>query len=216
MAKKSLAPRQARSRESERKLLDAALHLLMAQGLEGTTIPRIAAQAGLTPGAVYRRFPDKTALLEAVVLATVEETQKGLMRTLNPALAEKEPLPALLGALISSMIKSYRTHAGVIRCMRQLANASEHQGFRKKVVRIETRSFEHLIEVLLTYRKEIRHPDPALAISLALTALNCTLLELFLVDTQLGSWPPFLPQDDAALKQELTRMFLRQLGYKDA
>jgi AcrR family transcriptional regulator len=165
---------------------------------------------------VYRRFSDKTALLEAVVLATVEDIQASVLRTLTPALAEKEPLPALLRALIDSMIKSHRTHAGVIRCIRQVWQASEHQTFRKKVVRTEARTLEHVIEVLLTYRKEIHHPDPALAISLTLTALSSTLLELLVIDVEPGTWPPFVPQDEAGLCQELTRMSLRYLGHKDA
>jgi len=59
MANKTLAPQQARSRESLRKLLKAAAEVLGQHGLEGATIPRIAQHAGLTPGAIYRRFPDK-------------------------------------------------------------------------------------------------------------------------------------------------------------
>ncbi|HET9365675.1 MAG TPA: helix-turn-helix domain-containing protein, partial [Candidatus Angelobacter sp.] len=66
--KRALAPQQERSRESLRKLLKAAAEVLGQHGVEGTTIPRIAQHAGLTPGAVYRRFHDKEALLEEVIL----------------------------------------------------------------------------------------------------------------------------------------------------
>ncbi|HEX4681826.1 MAG TPA: helix-turn-helix domain-containing protein, partial [Gemmatimonadaceae bacterium] len=62
-AKKTLQPQQERSRESERKLLKAAAEVLGQHGVEGATIPRIARHAGLTPGAVYRRFRDKDELL---------------------------------------------------------------------------------------------------------------------------------------------------------
>lgn len=216
MAKKSLAPRQARSRESERKLLAAAVHVLSVHALEGATIPRIAAAAGLTPGAVYRRFPDKTALLEAVVLAALEGIQAHTKRTLTAELARKQALPALIEGVIGSMITDQRRGAGLIRSLRQIVQTSGHQAFKSKALRIEQRTLEYIVEVLLTYRQEIRHPDPQLAIALALIALQYTLLELLLVDAQLGSWPPFVPQDDAALRQELTRMFLRQLGYRDA
>src|SRR5579863_5652122 len=83
MAKKTLAPQQARSRESMRKLLKAAAEVLGQHGLEGTTIPRIAQHAGLTPGAVYRRFPDKEALLEAVVIGILERQEQRLRSTLT-------------------------------------------------------------------------------------------------------------------------------------
>ncbi|MFI5106681.1 MAG: TetR family transcriptional regulator, partial [Terriglobales bacterium] len=52
MADTTLAPQQARSRESLRKLLKAAAEVLGQHGLEGATIPRIARHAGLTPGAI--------------------------------------------------------------------------------------------------------------------------------------------------------------------
>src|SRR5882757_1968191 len=74
----NLEPQQARSRESLRKLLKAAAEVLGQHGVEGTTIPRIAAHAGLTPGAVYRRFPDKDALLEAVVIGILERQEERL------------------------------------------------------------------------------------------------------------------------------------------
>lgn len=44
-------------------------------GLEGATIPHIAARAGLTPGAVYRRFPDKDALLRELCMRKGQEMQ---------------------------------------------------------------------------------------------------------------------------------------------
>ncbi len=46
MAKKTLEPQQARSRESTRKLLKAAAEVLGQHGVEGTTIPRIAQHRG--------------------------------------------------------------------------------------------------------------------------------------------------------------------------
>src|SRR5579863_1422311 len=81
----SLEPQQARSRESLRKLMKAAAEVLGQHGVEGTTIPRIAQHAGLTPGAVYRRFPDKDALLETVILGILERQDERLRMALTPA-----------------------------------------------------------------------------------------------------------------------------------
>jgi AcrR family transcriptional regulator len=212
MAKKPLAPRQARSRESERRLLQAAVEVLSKHGLEGTTIPRIAEHAGLTPGAVYRRFPDKTALLETALLKILESDQERLKRTLTPELARKHTLPALLDALIASLIESYRFHASALHGMRQLLQTTDHQAFRNKVLRIEKRSLEYMVEVLLVYRQDIRHPEPQLALSFTLVTLISSLLERFLVDVPLGAWSAFVPEDDVSLRRELKRMFLRYLG----
>lgn len=216
MAKKSLAPRQARSRESERKLIQAALKVLETHGLEGTTIPRIAERAGLTPGAVYRRFPDKNALLERVLVATLESSYEHVKATFAPAMTGEKTLPELLELLIASLIPTYRSHPGVLRALRQLVQSTDHLAFRNKVVKIEMRSMQYMVDLLLAYRNEIHHPEPEVALWFAFATLISTLLELFLVDAALGSWPVLIPRDDESLVRELKRMVLRYLGYEGA
>src|SRR5580692_5839301 len=108
MRTKSLAPQQARSRESLRKLLKAVEEVLGQDGLEGATIPRIAAHAGLTPGAIYRRFPDKDALLETTILGLYERQDERLRMGLTPEMAGQIPLAVLVDQLIISTLVSYR------------------------------------------------------------------------------------------------------------
>src|SRR5436190_18964587 len=106
MASKSLAPQQARSRESLRKLLKAAAEVLGHHGVEGATIPRIAAHAGLTPGAIYRRFRDKDALLEAVILGILERQDERLRLGIAPAAAGQIPLHIFAEQFIGSLVVS--------------------------------------------------------------------------------------------------------------
>src|SRR5438105_382585 len=112
---KTLAPQQARSRESLRKLLKAAAEVLGQHGVEGTTIPRIAHHAGLTPGAIYRRFHDKDALLETVILGIMERQDKRIRTALTPAMARQIPLAVFAEQLINGMLVSYRASAGLLR-----------------------------------------------------------------------------------------------------
>jgi AcrR family transcriptional regulator len=81
-----LEPQQAQSRESLRRLLQAAAEVLGQHGLAGTTIPRIANHAGLTPGAVYRRFKNKDVLLETMILRLLEDQEKDLRQSITPEL----------------------------------------------------------------------------------------------------------------------------------
>src|SRR5215475_4385601 len=123
MTMKPLAPRQARSRESERKLLKAATEVLGQHGVDGATIPRIAQHAGLTPGAVYRRFPDKNALLETVVQTILENQDSHLRVALSPVMTQQIPLPVLTEQFISSMLLSRRVHAGLLRGLREFVRS---------------------------------------------------------------------------------------------
>jgi len=65
MMNSSLAPQQNRSAETHQKLLEALDRLLKKHSFEELTVAQIAAEAGLTTGAIYRRFKDKRALLAA-------------------------------------------------------------------------------------------------------------------------------------------------------
>ena len=212
MANKTLAPQQARSRESTRKLLKAAAEVLGQHGVEGTTIPRIAQHAGLTPGAVYRRFPDKDALLETVIIGILERQDERLRIALTPVMARQIPLAVFAEQLINSMLVSYRANAGLLRALRQFAQGRDHTSFYKKCARLEMRTYQYLVELFLVHRKEVKHSDPQMAVSFALMMLTSALIELILVDHDLKNWQAVIPKDDQSLKRELLRSFLSYLG----
>lgn len=207
-----LEPQQARSRESLRKLMKAAAEVLGQHGVEGATIPRIAAHAGLTPGAIYRRFSDKDALLEAVILGLLERQDERLRSGLTPEMVGQIPLPVFAEQLVHSMLVSYRVNAGQLRAMRQFVRSRMDTEFWKKACKLELRSYERLVGLILANTKEIRHPDPRTAVSLGLIMVISTLQELVLDTTEIKLWKGLLPQDDVALRKELTRAFLSYLG----
>lgn len=213
--KKSLEPQQERSRESLQKLLQAAIEVLGQQGVEGTTIPRIANHAGLTPGSVYRRFADKEHLLESAILELMERQDKN-SRAMTPEMARQIPLRVFADQVINGIVISYRAKAPVIRAMRQFVRSRPHNVFRRKASRLETQTYERLLDLFMTHAERIRHPDPRAAISMALMMVISTVLELVVAHADPDAWKRFpLPKDDQELKQELTRAFLSYLGVED-
>lgn len=61
------SPRVQRKREARRKaILDAAIELIDELGLQGLTVQRLAAALDYTPGALYRYFASKDALVAAL------------------------------------------------------------------------------------------------------------------------------------------------------
>ena len=61
-------PREKLHTEVRRsQLTDATLGLLAARGLRGLSVAAVAGRVGLTASAVYRHFPSKDALLDAVL-----------------------------------------------------------------------------------------------------------------------------------------------------
>ena len=212
MAKKTLAPQQARSRESLRKLLKAAAEVLGQHGVEGTTIPRIAQHAGLTPGAIYRRFRDKDTLLEEVILGILERQAERARTGMTPEAAKQIPLTVFAEQVINGMVLGYRMNAPLLRAIRTFVQGRANTPFWKKACKLEIVAYEHVLELFLAHRKEIKHPDPRNAISMGLMMVISTLFEIVVMPTDLGPIKAFLPKDDLALRRELTRAFLRYLG----
>ncbi|HKD80085.1 MAG TPA: TetR/AcrR family transcriptional regulator [Candidatus Angelobacter sp.] len=209
--KKGLAPQQERSRESLRKLLKAAAEVLGQHGVEGTTIPRIAQHAGLTPGAVYRRFHDKEALLEEVILGILQRQEERMKTGITPEKAAQIPLPLFAEQVIGGMVISYRANAALLRGMRMFAQSRQQTAFHRKISRLEARSFDRVIELFLAHRKEVKHPDPRTAITLGIMFISSMLYEWVVMPLDVEFWKRFLPKDDPALKRELTRAFLSYL-----
>ena len=81
----------AETATSDRILISAA-HLFATHGFANTSMPAIAKQSGITPGAIYRHFESKAQLLVEVVryaLATLPTS----VRVLEPAQLEASDLP---------------------------------------------------------------------------------------------------------------------------
>lgn len=74
MDSNALAPAPARSRGASRAaaILDATLRLLGEVGYDQLTIDAVAARAGSSKTTIYRRWPDKSALVCAALIAASE------------------------------------------------------------------------------------------------------------------------------------------------
>ena len=79
------APKQQRSQATRRRLLDAAVDELLAEGYGGLTTSGVALRAGVSRGAAQHHFPDKATLVSEAVrhLADLqlEELQAGAGRS---------------------------------------------------------------------------------------------------------------------------------------
>lgn len=56
-------PKQARSTDLVRAILDAAVQVLAAEGMQRFTTARVAERAGVSIGSLYQYFPNKAAIL---------------------------------------------------------------------------------------------------------------------------------------------------------
>ena len=212
MPKTTLAPKQARSRESLARLITATREILNEKGIEGATVPRVAARAGLSPGSVYRRFPNKDALMRAVILGTLETLDATAASGLTPELAKRLSLQAFAEAIVRHRLVSQRKNARMLRAMLQFILSHTNVGFKKKAAELNARSLQRVADFLLLKRSEIKHPDPKKALLFALMLVGAMLQQIVVLDTMPGVPDPRLPRTDDELVEELTRAFLSYLS----
>jgi AcrR family transcriptional regulator len=106
MSAAAASPASSRAQRSEltrTRVLDAAVACLEQRGFQATNLARIAEHAGLTTGAIQHLFPDKTALLTAVV----ERGFAQMVERLAQAPAGGASITERVDVLIDSVWKGY-------------------------------------------------------------------------------------------------------------
>jgi AcrR family transcriptional regulator len=105
-------PRQARSQERVKRILDVAEELFIAEGYMATTTNAIANRAQVPIGSLYQFFPDKAAILQALALRYGELLHQQLLAIDNLDAPEVTPLPAYIDRLIDTTNQFFSEHPG--------------------------------------------------------------------------------------------------------
>jgi AcrR family transcriptional regulator len=122
-------PTQERSRVRLQRVLDAAEELLAREGAPVFTTTRIAADAGVPIGSVYRFFDDKEAIVEALAIRywrDFDDLVTGVARA--DAL---DPFADPAGAVLDALAAGFRARPGFL--------ALWYGGLRSEQVRDATR-----------------------------------------------------------------------------
>jgi AcrR family transcriptional regulator len=77
------APRQRRSKERLNYILETAAHLFEERGVAHVSTNDIAATAGISIGSIYRYFPDKNAILAALIELYIQRVEALFTMTAN-------------------------------------------------------------------------------------------------------------------------------------
>jgi AcrR family transcriptional regulator len=103
---------QARSRERLRRVLDAADDVLAADGADAFTTTRVAEVAGVSIGSVYRFFPDKEAIVEALAVrywSDFEDLVAGVAEA-----DEAQPHDDPVGDVLDVLVAGFRARPGFL------------------------------------------------------------------------------------------------------
>jgi len=110
-------PVQARSNARLTGLLDAAAAIIDEIGFERLTTAMVAERAGASIGTVYRYFPDRIAVVEALSIRGGQRLVDRVAATLEPDDAQQEARGAgiwhvAVDHVVDALVEMYRTEPG--------------------------------------------------------------------------------------------------------
>jgi AcrR family transcriptional regulator len=176
-AKLRNVPIQARSRERLLRVLDSADRVLADEGAGALTTTRIAEAAGIPVGSVYRYFPDKQAIVEALALRYWSDFED-LVAGLADADA-RHPLDQPVASILQALAAGFRARPG----FRELW----YGGLRTEQVREVTRPTRTAIarsvqRILATHWPDASHADRDTAAGMVVLTGDGLLREAFRLD----------------------------------
>ena len=160
-------PQQQRSRATVDGILDAASHLLDADGIDALTTTAVADRAGISVGSLYQYFPSK----EALVAAVIERHQQEIMQVVRGELAEvaNQPIEQGVRTLVAAAVKAHRVDP---KLHRVLAEQIPRVGKLEKVETFNRENYALFKAYIESHRREIRAADLGLAAFVCVTSIE--------------------------------------------
>jgi AcrR family transcriptional regulator len=193
---------QERSQQTLERLLDAAEAEICAKGYADASVVEIARRAGCSVGTVYRRFRDKTALLNTLDQRWGEAFNATMKDAVAPERWEGAPILEILTGYIEFSLNQSREHTAMHRAA--MIMASRDAGFAERHMKLAAELHTRLCALLLAREDEIGHADPALAIEFALEQLRGMLIAR--TSANLSDKTLFAMSDEQFLEQALINM----------
>lgn len=205
-ASSAIRPKQARSEQTQQRILEAAEALITEKGLADASVPEIARRADSSVGGFYARFSDKDALLLVLEERFFAEM---LLRVHELADAERwadAPVVRIVEALGEELVVQFRERRNLIaafihRASTDPAALAPALAFRSRV--------SDAVTALLAGRAEVRHPDPALAIDLGVQFAIAMMLQAVLLGDIRAAGRVL---SDREIQSQLVRNFLTYIG----
>jgi AcrR family transcriptional regulator len=127
-------PKQARSKQTKEKIVQAAIQLFQERGYEGTTSNEIAVAAGVSVGSFYVYFTDKRQLLLTIFDRLADDMFKSIFEIVKPEhLFDTELRPTIRSA-VANTIEDKQKYSGLHRVISELVLKDEEFAARRKAV----------------------------------------------------------------------------------
>lgn len=181
-------------------IVDAAAQVFAQHGYAAGTPERIADRAGVSLGTVYEQFPDKDAILVALVERHLDDALAALTPLLTDLITQAPPIEDGVGRMMRALVALHRTHPALHRVL--FEEAPRPEALRRRLDRTVASAVE-AVNGYLDARPEVKVPDRAVAAQLVVQVAESVTHGLVL-NPQGGA-------DPEAYVRETERMLVRYL-----
>ena len=205
------SPRQARSRETQSRIVQALRELVTEKAIDDVSVQEIASRAGVSVGGFYARFASRDhALAHVLYEGYVQQAADEAARVFAAGAWDGRATCEIVRAYFRLMTDAGLEHAAILRELvrrtrenpGEMADDPAWTRFREAV----HAPFLRLMEARMG---EFTHPDPLRALRTGFSATSSALREALLF----GHMQPTMGEiDPRTLVDELTRMLCAYLG----
>jgi AcrR family transcriptional regulator len=191
-------PRQPRSQQTVQAIVDAAARVLARHSLQGFNTNRVAEVAGVSVGSLYQYFPNKAALIAALIARAQTELADAVERIVIAC--EGMPLETTMAALVRVAIDQQYGKP-------LLAAALDHEERRLPLQRVLSEAEGRLVGSMMALLQ--RHRSELHVAALPGAARDCLVIAKALVEADSAS----ATRAPADLQQRIERALLGYLKY---
>jgi|SRR3954470_12929346 AcrR family transcriptional regulator len=158
---------QERSRATVDALIEATARILVKEGFDKASTNRIAQGAGVSVGSLYQYYPNK----EALVAAVIDRHNRRLMEVVRGALAKvgARPLEQAVRTLVAVAIDAHRLEP---KLHRVLAEQIPRTGRLEQVEGFSREYYALFRDFLESHKRELRTVDLGLAAFVCVTTIE--------------------------------------------
>lgn len=196
-------PKQLRAQQTVQRILNAAKSLVATQGIEALTTNRIAEAAHINIATLYQYFPNKEAVLDALLAAYMTEMVAGL-DALLAQLDDNAGIEDSSRAWTLASMAYFRQTQGVLP---ELMRAGGGMVLNLPSLKLmEHRLMEAMRRFLVRRRAQLDVPDLDAAIYVAFHAAASVITRHLLA-------PDWLRDDE--IVEEIVRLMMRYFGVRN-
>jgi AcrR family transcriptional regulator len=192
-------PRQARSKATVDTILEATTRVLVKQGFDGLSTNAVASAAGVSIGSLYQYFPNKEALVLALIDRHMEEMNAAILAELTRV--AKLPLAEAARCVVELTIRAHSIDPDLHRV---LTEQVPRIGKLARLREVDEICHRMVAGLLAARRDEIAIRDPDLSAFILVSTIESVVHRAALL------YPQKLK--DPRLVDETTLMVTRYLG----